>query len=136
MKENRKLMLSAKLLLATVILAILGILVYVLVPAILSTMLGQDVSSMTAGSSSGSGPRQLSAGVAELNMMISEIVAIGVFFLLVVSGIAYLVTLILAAMEIGKSEKNGGWKAMWILLSLLLGALGVLAYAYWGRKNM
>lgn len=136
MKENKKLMLSAKILLATVILAILGILVYMLVPAILSAMLGQDVSGMSAGAPPVSGPGQIGAGVAELNMMVSELVAVGVFFLLAVSGIAYLVTLILAAMEIGKSEKSGGWKAMWILLSLLLGALGVLAYAYWGRKSL
>ncbi|MBD3390283.1 hypothetical protein GF415_05035 [Candidatus Micrarchaeota archaeon] len=136
MKENKKLMLSAKILLATLIMAILGILVYMLIPEILSAMLGQDVGSMSAGTPPVSGPRQISAGVAELDMMVSELVAVGVFFLLAISGIAYLITLILAAMEISKSEKGGGWKAMWILLSLLLGSLGVLAYAYWGRKSL
>ncbi len=136
MKENKKLMLSAKILLVTVILLFVGIIAYVLTPVILSSMLGVDVASVSTGTYSGSGPKALTSGVNELNSMVSQLLAVVIFLLLCVSGPVYLITLVLAAIEIVNSNRGNGWKVPWILVCVVLGAIGVLAYVYEGRKAL
>ena len=67
----------------------------------------------------------------------------GVWFLKLVSflggigwGIAYLVALILALLEIWKAKDRGlGWKVLWVIVSLVLFELGILIYAFFGRNT-
>jgi hypothetical protein len=136
MKENKKLMISAKILWAITLLALLSVVAYILAPLVLSSMLGVDINSLEAASYSGSGPGQIQSGILELNMLVSQLIAVVVFVLVVLGAVVYLVALLLSLMEILKSHKTGGWKALWILACILLGWIGVLAYAFRGRNSL
>ena len=51
-------------------------------------------------------------------------------------GIAYVVALILALLELWKVKDRGlGWKILWAVVSLVLIPLGVLIYAFIGRNT-
>ena|GEM_PF-5408361 len=136
MKENKKLMLSAKILWAIILLNLLSVVAYVLAPVVLSSLLGVDVNSMETTPYSGIGPRSIQSGINELNNMVSQLIAVIIFVLVILGNITYLVALLLSLFEIVKSRKAGGWKALWILACILLGWIGVLLYAYRGRNSL
>ena len=49
-------------------------------------------------------------------------------------GLIVLVLDIVAILEIVKSSKAGGQKALWIILVLVLPVIGLIAYYFVGRK--
>jgi len=64
--------------------------------------------------------------------LVIMLVIFGFIFLL---GIATLVLLIWSIVDIAKAENNGEWKALWILICIVGGMIGVIVYLAVGRKD-
>lgn len=64
-----------------------------------------------------------------------SILPVAAMVMVVLSGLLFLAGCLLYIYEIATAKNDGTWKAIWIVLILVLGVLGVIAYELAGRKE-
>lgn len=130
-KENKWLGRVVKVISACWIFLLLAFLSYITIPSLLGGMVPEGASQASYGSA-----RSISSGVFELQSMAQQILALVVFIMFLLVAVFSLVGTIMSIFEIFKAGNAGGWKGLWILVTLLLSGVGVLAYWHVGRKNL
>lgn len=130
-KENKWLGRMCKGILFSGIAFFLLVFASLVVPAIVGGMAPGGASATPNGSQ-----KSISAGVAELKTMVSQLLATFSFFALVLVGVFSIPGVILSLIEISKAGNAGGWKAVWALITVFLSGIGILAYWYIGRKSL
>lgn len=129
-KENKFLKWSTYGYIFFALLAVAGIILFVLIPIILSAMLGipagtieqcEGASAMPAPTDSG--PQQILAGVCSLLDSTTMLLGALIFLLIIPAGLLYLAALILTFAEIIFAKNETGWKLIWAV-PILCGLAG------------
>ena len=131
-KENKTLGLVSKGILILGIIAVLLVFLYALVPSIVGAMVPGG---MPAPSSSG-GHYAISNGLTQLVELVGSIISSLLFLVLIPFGLLSFAGMVLSILEIANAGNSGGWKALWIIITILFGGFGVLAYWHFGRKSL
>lgn len=104
-------------------LAIILAIAYILLPS----SFGMD----TTGAS-----KKIAYSLSSTSDMVKSLIATGMMLFVVLAGVLGLAAFILAAIEISKSGNDGTWKIIWILITFILGIIGLLIYYFVARKDL
>jgi len=63
------------------------------------------------------------------------IIVLAMFGFILLLGIVTFVLLIWSIVDIAKAKNNGEWKALWILICIFGGMIGIIVYLAVGRKD-
>lgn len=131
-KENKTLGLLSKGILVLWIISGMLVLLYLLVPSIAGAM---APGSMPAAASSGS-HAAVSTAFAQLVALVQSVLSMLILLVLLPLTVISVAGMALSIIEIANAGNSGGWKALWIMLTIFFGGIGVLAYWYIGRKGL
>ncbi len=122
------------------ILVFVGFIVYLLIPAILSFLIGGgaevDCYPYPAEDHLSTGPQSVTAALSSLCLTAKTLVGAAIMLLLIAASVFGYVPVALALYEIITNEAyDQGKKILWVVLMVVFGFFGALAYYFVERKD-
>lgn len=132
-KENKWLGRISKANLLLGIISSVLLLLYFLAPSIIGGM--APAGSAPSASSSGK-QMAISNGLSQLQHLVGSVLSSLLFLVLIPLGLLTLAGMVLSIIEIGNAANSTGWKALWIIILIVLGWIGIVLYWFVGRKSL
>ncbi len=67
---------------------------------------------------------------------LSSYLGIAIFIPAIIGALLVLLSVIIAIVEVATSKNVGDWKAIWIIVLLLIGPIGLALYLFLARKDL
>ncbi len=113
------------------VLAILGAILFLFIPSILSALMGP-----IPVTTSNSNVTNIGNAIIGLNKTVENIIAVLTMIFVVISSLILFISEILAIVEIFKSTNDSSWKAIWLVINIFLGVFGLILYMKFARKDL